>query len=53
MYKIICNTKIKGIPIVNFGCMVLWWKYFMPVIEPMEPPIKAMAKRKLSEIRHL
>ena len=44
---------IKGIPYLNFLCIVLWCHTFIPRNAPMLPPITARKSKVNSGIRHL
>lgn len=48
---IICRIRIRGIPYTKCQCLVLWRKVYMPAMQPMHPPIIAIAKRVASGTR--
>ncbi len=48
-----CISRMKGMPYLNFLCIVLWCHTRIPIHAPMLPPRTANIKSVNSEIRHL
>lgn len=42
---------MAGSPYLNLGCLVLWRKHLIPIMQPRLPPIRAAIKREASEMR--
>lgn len=51
--KMICNTKITGIPRTKYQCLVLCRNTYIPSQLPRLPPRRAAKNNLFSEIRHL